>query len=117
MAGQHQAEIISYLRVSGWEEDGETYSQTYKLITAKSYPLAGALVTTGGKPRFKKADWKIGVGPNTTIIYRKPPNPETIKGAGRMAGRDLLTFKDWESYTFKTRDVEAIREKLEQIPI
>lgn len=115
MAKQHQAELIAFLLANGWQDDGQTYSETYKIITAKSYPLAGALVTTGGKPRFAKNGWKIGVGVNTTVIYRRPDNPETIKGAGKMAGRDILTFRDWEMYNIKTRDIEEIKAKLREL--
>lgn len=115
MAKKDQAELINYLVANNWVEDGQTYSERYRLITAKSYPLAGAEVTTGGKPRFKKGNWKIGVGPNTTVIYRKPGNPETIAGVGRMAGRRILTFHDWEMYNFKTRDLAQIEAKLGEL--
>jgi len=112
MGKQHQAEIIKYLLANNWEEDGQTHSESYKIITQSSYPLAGGFVTTGGKPRFSKGGWKIGVGIRTTVIYRRPENPEKIKGVGRMLGRDVPTFRDWETYNIATKEIDEIKEEI-----
>lgn len=111
MAKKDQAELIGYLVKNGWEDDGQTHSERYRLITKASYPLAGAEVTTGGKPRFRKGDWKIGVGSNTTVIYRKPENPERV---ATHRGK-VFTFQDWDMYSFNTRDQDQIKAKLEVI--
>lgn len=117
MGRKHQTELIKFLLANGWKDDGQTHSETYRIITAKSYPLAGGQVTTGGKPRFKKQGWKIGVGVNSTVIYKRPDKPETVKGQGRMAGRNVLTFKDWEMYNIRTREIDQIKAKLDQLKI
>lgn len=110
-----QIGLIDYLVANGWESDGETFSERYRLITKKSYPLAGAEVTTGGKPRLRKNGWKIGVGARTTVLYRRPENPETITGTDRMAGRRVMTFQDWEMYNFNTREPDQIKAKLKEL--
>ena len=115
MAKKDQVELIEYLVANGWEDDGQTHSERYRIITKASYPLAGAEVTTGGKPRFRKGDWKIGVGANTTVIYRRPKNPETITGVGRIAGRRVLTFRDWDMFSFNTKNQNSIKVKLKEL--
>lgn len=111
----NQDRVIEMLVRRGFAADGETFSQAYKIVTQQSYPLAGGLVTTGGKPRFRKGKWKVGVGKITTTIYRKPDHPETVTGQGRMAGRRLMTFRDWETYNIPTKEVELIRDKLQSL--
>jgi len=81
------------------------------LITTKSYPLAGAEVTTGGKIRFRKGDWKVGVGLITTVIYRRPENPEKVATRRGM----VFTFQDWDMFSFKTRDKDQIKAKLKEL--
>lgn len=111
MAKKDQAELIEYLTANGWEDDGETHSEQYRLITSQSYPLAGAEVTTGCKPRFKKKGWKIGVGVITTVIYRRPENPERVATHRGM----VFTFKDWDMFSFNTKDQGQIKAKLKEL--
>ena len=111
----NQDRVIKMLVRRGFITDGMTRSETYKIVTQSSYPLAGGLVTTGGKPRFKKGKWKVGVGKVTTVIYRRPEKPDTVTGTGRMAGRRVMTFKDWEMYNIPTKEVEKIRAKLNRL--
>lgn len=115
MGVQHQTELIRHLIENGWSAEGFTRSETYKIITKDSYPLAGGIVTTGGKPRFIKDGWWVAVGVRTTVIYKKPDEPETMKGAGRLAGKEIYTFKDWESYNINTKEVDKVKGKLIQL--
>lgn len=115
MGIEHQAKLIKFLIDSGWVAEGYTRSETYKIITQNSYPLAGGIVTIGGKPRFIKDGWWVAVGVRTTVIYKKPDKPETMKGTGRLAGRDVYTFKDWETYNINTKEVDEVKGKLIQL--
>ena len=111
----NQDRVIEMLVRRGFAVDGKTRTETYKIITQQSYPLAGAVITQGGRPRFKKGKWKVTVGKNTTVIYRLPDKPETVTGRGRMAGRRVLTGRDWDMYHFMTKEVEKIRDKLQSL--
>jgi hypothetical protein len=97
----NQAKIIELLKLQEWEEDGQSQS-----LIPGGYIL---------KPRFKKGNWKIVVGKMTTTIYLKPDNPETMPGAGRLAGQKVLTFRDWQTTNIPTKDIDAITEKLKSI--
>ncbi len=93
----------------GWEMAGQTPIHSYKAASL-AYG-GGPLVTIGGRQRFVKGDLKMTVGLNTLCLYRKPQNPETIMGQGRMAGRTLYTFRDWPM-----QNIEIKRIDLEDIP-
>lgn len=96
-AEENQTFIIELLQSYGWKDDGTTFSQTYKVITHQSYPLAGGIVTTGGKPRLVSPNgtMKVGVGKNTTYFYVPEPGKE---------------YWQWQGWSFKTRDREAIQQ-------
>ena len=61
--------VIDLLLRNGWEENGRTGLQSFKVITKESYPLAGGIMNLGNRLRFKKGDWKVTVGKQTTFFY------------------------------------------------
>ena len=100
-------EVIKFLLENGWEEDGTTRLQSFR-----THSLAfggGPVVTLGGRIRLKKGDNKVTVGKRTTCFFRKPDNPETVPGQGRMAGRTMYTFRDWPMTNIPTKDIETIK--------
>lgn len=99
--------VIDLLLKEGWVENGTTQIFSYR--TASRAYGGGSLVTLGGRIRLQKGDWKVTVGKRTTCFYRKPENPETISGAGRLAGTRVYTFRDWEQTNFHTKDIEGIK--------
>lgn len=62
---------IEILVENGFVPDGRTQSETFKIITSRSYPLAGALVTLGGRLRFSHSthNLKVTVGKRTVCFY------------------------------------------------
>jgi len=102
-------QLKTALKDNGWVEDGETRVETFR-----THSLAfggGPLIRTGGRSRFNKGDVKLTVGLNTICIYRKPDNPDTVAGRGRMTGRRPFTFYDWPM-----RNIEIKKKDLEDIP-
>ena len=55
----------------GFEHDGETWGECYKIITTSSYPLPGAIVNIPPRVRLKLPGtiWKVTVGKITTNFY------------------------------------------------
>jgi hypothetical protein len=96
MKSNNQDDIIKYLLDIGWVEDGVSSSNSYKIITQNSYPLAGAIINVGNRPRFKKGDWKVTVGKSTTYFYK----PEVNKD------RNL-----WDGFHFNNSSIEDIKLK------
>lgn len=76
-----------------WQEAGQSRSEAYKVITVKSYPLAGGIVNLGGRPRFRNGEWMVTVGKQTTYFY-KPDR-----------GKDMAY---WDSARFRTKDLLGI---------
>lgn len=108
-------QLITALKKNGWGEAGET-----KVETFRTHSLAfggGPLVRTGGRRRFNKGEVKMTVGKNTICIYRRPENPETLAGRGRLAGQRVLTFSDWymTNITVTKQDLEDIPAMLQEI--
>lgn len=93
-----QSEIISYLLENGWAEDGKSSSRSYKIITTASYPLPGAIIHQGNRPRFIKGNWKVTVGKFTTYFYL----PENGKPSNQWLGNH-----------FNNSDIEGIKSKAE----
>lgn len=61
---------IEILVSSGFSPNGYTMQETFKIITSRSYPLAGALVKLGGRPRFThECGLKATVGERTVCLY------------------------------------------------
>ncbi len=104
--------VIELLKSMGWQDAGSTPVQSYRTTTI-AFP--GPIVTMGGRVRLRKQKWTVTIGERTTIFSLKPDNPETIMGQGRMAGRTLFTFRDWEQYSFKTKDLAGINMKAQEI--
>lgn len=101
--------LIEALIAIGWCLNGETRIESYR---THSFAYGGGpIVTTGGRQRLEKAGLKMTVGLNTLCLYRKPENPETIVGQGRMAGKALYTFRDWPM-----QNISLNRHALENIP-
>lgn len=104
--------VIELLKSMGWQDAGFTPIQSYRTTTIA---FSGSIVTLGGRVRLRKQKWTVTIGERTTIFSLKPDNPETIKGQGRMAGKTLFTFRDWEQYRFNTKDVEGLKLKADEI--
>ena len=100
-------EVLELLLQNGWVEDGTTRLQSFR--TASPAYGGGSVVTLGGRIRLKREDWSVTVGKRTTCFYRKPENPETLQGRGRMAGRKVYTFRDWEQNNMPTKNIEDIK--------
>jgi len=86
-------EFIEALMKNGWKLNGQTRTESYR-----THSLAfggGPILTTGGRQRLEKGGIKITIGLNTICIYRRPENPETLEGRGRLAGQRVPTFSDW----------------------
>ena len=106
-------EVIKFLLENGWEEDGTTRLQSYRL---SSFAFGGGpIVTLGGRIRLKKGNTKVTVGKRTTCFFKKPENPETVPGRGRMFGRNLYTFRDWEMTNIPTKDMELIENYVKKV--
>lgn len=105
----NQNAIIDVLKSMNWEDNGSTFSQSYRT----GYRGLGHEVTTGGKPRFVSPNglWKVGVGKRTTFFYKPKDNIERSK-SGR--GVDFNSFENWESRTFDTKDLSGIKAFLEE---
>lgn len=101
--------FIEALLEAGWSLGGHTRIESYR---THSFAFGGGpIVTTGGRQKLEKDGLHMTVGLNTLCIYRKPENPETITGQGRMVGRKIYTFKDWPM-----QNIEIKRQDLEDIP-
>ncbi len=85
--------IVQHLLINGWLLDGSTQEHSYR---SHSFAFGGGpIVKTGGRARLKRGDMSISVGKRTLCLYKKPDNPETLPGRGPLAGRNVLTFRDW----------------------
>lgn len=61
MTEKDVANVEKFLKSKGWQSAGYTHQERYRIITKESYPLPGAEITTGGKPRYKKGQWMVSV--------------------------------------------------------
>ncbi len=105
-------EVIKLLLENGWEEDGTTMAQSFR---THSFAFGGGpIARVGGRIRLKKGDNKVTVGKRTTCFFRKPENPKTVPGQGRMAGRTMYTFNDWPMTNISTKDIEQIKEYIKK---
>lgn len=101
--------LVETLLRDGWVESGQTRTETYR-----THSLAyggGPLIHAGGRRRFTKEGITLTLGLNTICIYRKPEDPETIAGQGRLAGTRVYTFNDWPM-----KNIEIQRQALEDLP-
>lgn len=103
--------VIALLKQDGWLDTGATSMESYR--TASPGYGGGSIVTLGGRQRFQNGRWSVTVGERTTCFYRKPEDPESIAGRGRLAGTRVYTFRDWEGENIPTKDIEAIKAFLE----
>ena len=100
--------VIKLLREQGWIDNGTTQVESYR--TASLAYGGGLVIKLGGRVRLWKGLWKVTVGKRTVCFYRKPDNPETLVGTGRLnAGRRVYTFRDWEQTNIPTKDLDGIR--------
>ena len=103
------SKFVEALVSDGWTPNGQTRVESYR---THSFAFGGGpIVTTGGRLKLEKDGVNMTVGLNTVCIYRKPENPETVQGQGRMAGRTLYAFRDWSM-----QNIEVRRSDLEDIP-
>jgi hypothetical protein len=108
-----QMEVIDLLLKDGWTEDGATRPNSFRL-SSLAYG-GGPVVKLGNRVRLRKGSWKVTVGKRTTCFYQKPDNPETMAGIGRLAGKQVYTFKDWRQINIPTKDVERIKSLLREL--
>lgn len=92
--------VIDLLKALGWTDAGESRTQTFRLITHESYPLPGAEVTTGGRPRFAKGAWRVTVGKVSTYFYRPDWSKE---------------FWQWEGRRVKTKDAAEVERVAKEV--
>jgi len=88
--------VIEHLLAHGYEEDGKTREDTFKLVTQKSYPLPGAIVTMGGRLRFKNGDKRVTVGKRVVCFYEivdgQPANFNNIRTADYL--KSIMTIQN-----------------------
>jgi hypothetical protein len=96
--GEKMDEVIKLLLSAGYMADGVTLSESYKVITANSYPLAGSIVTTGGRKRFSlpNTNKRVTVGKRVVCFYEKE-------------GVEVKNFRN-----IKTADLESIKKEMNQ---
>jgi len=101
--------FIEALMAKGWGVNGQTRVESYR---TRSFAYGGGqIVTTGGRMRLEKGGIKLTIGLNTICVYRRPENPDTIPGRGRLAGKVVYTFQDWPM-----RNISITKQQLEDIP-
>ncbi len=113
MKSDNQDKVIELLKQDGWQSAGNTYIDSYKIITAKSYPLAGAIITTGGKPKFEKNGWTACVGKKTTTFYKKPAQIKHYP-ACRTNLNGYVNFEDWQTDNIPTKEIDRIIAKMRE---
>lgn len=98
-------EAVRAVTAAGYVPDGTTASTFGKVITAASYPLAGKLVTMGGRMRFRLpgTEERVTIGPRTTCFYTVKPAHRSY-GQARAAGG----FKN-----VRTGELEEIQANIE----
>lgn len=96
----NQNEIINYLLENNWTEDGKSQASSFKIITQNSYPLAGAIIHQGNRPRFQKNDWYVTVGKLTTYFYKPEKNIKSYQ---------------WQSFYFKNNEIDNIKNKANEL--
>ena len=97
MAKDEANKVIELLKAQDWAEAGYTHQRNYRIITANSYPLAGAEIKSGGHPRFTKGDWRVSVGKRITYFFK----PDKSK-----------PYYQWAGCQFKTSDLCGITDFL-----
>jgi hypothetical protein len=71
--------VITLLQNYNYVPDGHTQSDTFKIITKTSYPLAGDIVTLGGRLRFKRGlNNYATVGKRVTCFYNRNEKGEPV---------------------------------------
>ena len=73
-AEQRLVDTINQLLENGWEHDGRTQQQTFRMPTAENPVyggIGGKLVTTGGRIRLKKGESKVTLGKRTAYFWTK----------------------------------------------
>lgn len=114
MKADNQNKVIELLIQDGWQPNGTTYADSYKIITAKSYPLAGAIITTGGKPKYEKNGWTVCVGKRTTTFYKRPEQIEHYP-ATRANLNGYINFEKWQMDSIPTKDIDKIQIKMRSV--
>ena len=76
----------------GFQPDGHTETNSYKIVTANSYPLPGKIVTTGGRQKFKKGNLKITIGKRTVCMYS-------------VKDKKAINMKNFETKYFSSKDI------------
>lgn len=106
--------VQEMLLADGWEPAGETNSANYRIITKESYPLPGATICSGGKPRFKKNGWICAVGKRTVKFYmplRNLGGDDIPMYMRPRQGNFLLPYDFWEWLGEPDpRDLEAVQD-------
>lgn len=109
------ANIINILLEKGFELDGTSQGEAYKLITKNSYPLPGALVEPAIRQRLKKSgtEYKVTVGKVTTNFYRAGKYIDKMQFMGKIHWH--IKYGAFEFTNFKTKDEEGIKNFVETV--
>lgn len=102
--------VIELLKEYGFNDAGSTRINSFRTTNPG---FGGSVITLGGRLRLTRGNWIATVGKRTTCLSLKPDNPETIQGRGRLAGKDVMTFRDWKQQNIPTKDIDIIREYLD----
>lgn len=91
--------VINELLKLGYCLNGETDTNTFRIITSKSYPLPGAEITTGGRQRlsYPNSSYRVTVGKRTVCFY------------------EVDNKKAYSFNSFKTSDIELIVKETSRI--
>ena len=81
-------EVIEQLVAAGFAADGHTATETHKIITAQSYPLAGQVITTGGRARFARGSLYCTVGKRTVYFYTRERGKDPEQGRAFQTSDD-----------------------------
>ena len=98
--------VIELLKEYGFEEAGTTRINSFRTT---NIGYGGSIITLGGRLRYTKGNWIVTVGKRTTCLSLKPDNPESVRGQGRMAGKDIMTYRDWKQVNIPTKDIDNIK--------
>lgn len=90
--------VIDTLQSLGWEFDGYTMVNQFRISTANAPVyggIGGKLVTTGGRLRLKRGNYRVTIGKKSTCFYARKDHPD-----GRMVTiptKDLIKILETES--------------------
>jgi hypothetical protein len=67
--------LVRALLVAGWRENGHQQTQSFRIVTRASYPLAGAEIKSGGRQRWIGPDnRRCTIGARTVCFFEMVDN-------------------------------------------